>query len=424
VIVLKKYDDSKVYVIAHADGIRACGTILVYLRVQPPSGQAGTGTWAMVWDPVGKKVKTDVPLNTSTPEHPLYAVFPCLESTISVWKALQGVPDVLGDVITNLTQGGSWHPPEYMNQGHENWDYLSPGSGHATQASNPAGLLMTDVADWTGENNSTPLPFGHQDYGDYDGIVDYTISYGYTVNGCRGNEGLNDVWDGPGNGITATGIVNPYFEISGSAPVIYWDKEVQVGHKRGTGWYARHGVASWGTDSAFIESVIDSFNGPWGKIFDDIVVNDYSNVQHSEGAGDVPTAISGLETTIYQFSLRDFNGYQSGGQQRSAIYSKKYMLHLEYLECIKLTQVVVTSMDAPVSTDSYTRGDVRVSIGSTLCNDTSKVNPLEMERDILFENAFRTFILAIEATAPAGLWQQTASMVGDIGISILGGRGD
>ena len=433
VIVLKKYDDSKIYVIAHADGIQACGELLVYIEAYESEGHPTFGRWVMVWDPIKKQIKADVPLNTSTKDNPQYAVFPCLAADISIWKAKQSYPTVSGDVIDLLVAGGSWVPVEvnpiwYYWEGYEG--YPGHGEEHGTRASDPAGLSMEDATDWTGDNIGNG-----KDPGDPGGAVyDLTIDYSYLVNGCRGNQGLQDIWSGlsPYDGITATGRINPYFEIGGGSPAIYWDKEAQAGHIRNTGYYIELGYhgSHRKSDNLHTEIIIDSFNGPWGKIFDDIAVSDNSDEYHSQD--DDPSAWgtfppyhvkSGQKTVIYRQSLRTFNVYHYGGQQRSACYSKRYMLHLEYLEYVVVTEVTVYSLDNPSGTTTYERGDVRVRVGSTLCKDTSKEDPLAMERDIPFETAVKDFIDALEAKA-TGQWYVSEMMFGGLSITIMGAHGD
>lgn len=93
VIVMINSDNSVVKVIGHIDGIRSCELPIIYISL---------GNKCILWDVEKEQICEDILLDSSTPEEPEYATFPCDKNTITKWiTSQQGKEVSASDIFMN-----------------------------------------------------------------------------------------------------------------------------------------------------------------------------------------------------------------------------------------------------------------------------------------------------------------------------------
>lgn len=323
---------------------------------------------------------TDVTLNTSTPEVPLYASFPCLISDISIWTGSLSSPTVNGSIFINGQTGRTSPPdpdPAYYSS-------FTNGSGAGEQPSWPTLLGTTDTSSWLRVASGSA---------GWDGLIwrwNWVKDevFNYIVNGCYGYSPwyYGDLGESLSRGLA----ISPYFtDYAGVTSFYQWYSSLQ-GHSyysySGYEGYYFWEVSSVGEDTS---SSVASYlaKTPYGTLCSGTLLNSSSTVTTTTpgGVGEDPT----IETTTVS-STQGWGAMPAFG--RSDKYTKNNIVHIANVSTSRNESSVPENPGGTITITHY------VEAFTYTCADSSAVNPLTISSNTALKNAIET-LLDQETTA-------------------------
>jgi len=385
VLVLKKITDTPelagTKVIGHTDGVRACwNEYLVVSLLENAYPHTGVGLYCIVWDLKNNCMATNVTLNTSTPELPLYASFPCLASSISIWLAALSLPTVNGSVFVN-GQAGRRSPPDTVPP---YYDGSTNGSASGAQPSWPTLLGTTDTSDWVRVASGTwwwDGPSWHWDW-----TKDQVFNY--LVQGCYGYR----PWEnGELKESNSRGLeISPYFtDYAGETSYYQWYSSLQIHTYSSSAGY--EGYFSWEVASVSEDTTATVANylgkTPYGTLYTGTHLSSSSTViTTTPGApGGNPVVVTTATSSTQDWAVMPAFG-------RSDKYTKKNIIHIANISTSLRESSVPGDPGGTITIAHY------VEAFTHSCEDTSKVNPLTISSNTALKSAIEA-LLDQETTA-------------------------
>lgn len=382
VFVMKKHDNSVVKVIGHTDGVHACShEYLIVSLLENAHPHTGKGLYCIIWDLKNDCMATDVTLNTSTPEVPLYASFPCLISDISIWTGSLSSPTVNGSIFIN-GQTGRTSPPDTDPAYYYD---ITNGSGAGEQPSWPTLLGTTDTSSWL------RVVSGSREWWDgltrrWDWVQDEVFNS--IVNGCYG---YSPWYSGDLGASLSRGLaISPYFtDYAGVTSFYQWYSSLQVNSYHSSSGY--QGYYPWEI-SIFTEDTSSSVASylaktPYGTLCSGTLLNSSSTVTTTTpgGVGEYPTS-----ETITVSSTQAWAAMPAFG--RSDKYTKNNIIHIANISTSRNESAIPSNPGGTITITHY------VEAFTHSCDDSSAVNPLTISSNTSLKNAIAT-LLDQETTA-------------------------
>ena len=392
VLVLKKITDTPelagTKVIGHTDGVRACwNEYLVVSLLENAYPHTGVGLYCIVWDLKNNCMATNVTLNTSTPELPLYASFPCLASSISIWLTALLPPTINGNIFVNGQEGRRSPPsavPPYSPEWTDRTGAWIETSGAGAQPSWPTLLGTTDTSSWVRGARYAEWYEGYTWHWDW--VVDETFND--MVCGCYGyspwyNGGLPESFS---RGLE----IAPYFtDYAGETSFYQWYSSFQNHVYSSDAGY--QGYYIWERSEVFKDTfaVVANYlcKTPYGTLYTGTHLRTSSTTTTTTpgSQGVEPTTV-----TVATSSAQDWAVMPAFG--KSDKYTKKNIIHIANISTSLRESSVPGDPDGTITIAHY------VEAFTHSCEDTSTVNPLTISSNTALKSAIEA-LLDQETTA-------------------------
>jgi len=371
VVVLKKYDDSVVKVIAHTDGIRHCKSLSIYFGGQGTSAGTGKDCWCFVWDIKNDGYKEDVPLNRGDDETPVtFASFPCKMSEISQWLSEQSSPDIYGDILQSTSVIGSLEPPAI---------HLTFYTNDSDSVSVPALIgsgVNTATGTWSRSGSDVQTPYIGEEWHWSD-----IYTYSYSVTDAYGANGTNHAWP---PAWSRKYLISEYFDNGGAYADFLTSVEEQTNLSTTTAGYRGYYDHS-GDYSDYLQtssgSATLSWTDPFGNSFDCSMSSTYS-LHQSMGSEETKSGYAdSIRPRIANGGYYDYFTYEL----KSSIYTKTllFYVNISMFKVMRQDRVDYSFTETPYR---------HVFAGFKKCEDTKGESPLDIDRNSELETAIADVI--------------------------------